>query len=409
MPRAGQVKPPTDERLSDRIAIGLLTRVVPPGLVDEVVAQTDAGEVRKRLLPSRVVVYFVLAMCLFADKGYEEVARLLTEGLAWARRWRGRWEVPSTAAISNARARLGAEPLRVLFERVVRPLADEHTPGAWYRRWRLVAWDGTTLDVPDTQSNVESFGRPGSSRGSGKGAFPQVRVAALAECGTHAVFAAAMGALATHESKLVRRLLPCLGSGMLLIADRGLHGFELWTEAAATGADLLWRVKANTVLPVDRLLADGSYLSHIAASADRKKARPVLVRAVEYTLPGSSEVYRLITTICDPEQGSAAELAALYHERWEIESTLDELKTHQRGPGLVLRSRHPDGVRQEVYGFLLVHYAIRELMWQAASRDGVDPDRISFTRTINLIRRQVTAQAAFSPHQTGTSVHPRPA
>ena len=408
MPRAGQLKPPTDERLSDRIAIGLLTRTVPPGLVDEVIAATDTGEVRKRLLPSRVVVYFVLAMCLFADKGYEEVARLLVEGLAWARRWRGRWEVPSTAAISNARVRLGVEPLKVLFAQVARPLAEQGTPGAFYGRWRLVAWDGTTLDVPDTEVNVAAFGRPGSSRGSGKGAFAQVRVAALAECGTHAIFAAAMGALATHESTLVRQLLPRLGAGMLLIADRGLHGFDLWTEAAATGADLLWRVKANTVLPVDAMLPDGSYLSHITAGTDRKKMRPVTVRAVEYTLPGSSQVYRLITTILDPDAAPAAELAAVYHERWEIESTLDELKTHQRGPGMVLRSKHPDGVTQEVYGFLLVHYAIRELMWQAASREGVDPDRISFTRAINLIRRQVTSQAAFSPHQTGPGVPRRP-
>lgn len=409
MPRAGQVKPPTDERLPDRIAIGLLTRVVPPGLVDEVVASTDVGEVRKRLLPSRVVVYFVLAMCLFADKGYEEVARLLVEGLAWARRWRGRWEVPSTAAISNARARLGAEPLRLLFERVARPLAEQQTSGAWYRRWRLVAMDGTTLDVPDTGSNVEHFGRPGSSRGSGKGAFPQVRVAAVAECGTHAMFAAAMGPLSAHESTLAKRLFGHLRAGMLLICDRGLHGFDLWTQAAATGADLLWRVKVNTVLPVDKLLPDGSYLSHIADAADRRKTRPVTVRAIEYTLPGSNEVYRLITTILDPDAAPAAELAAVYHERWEIESTLDELKTHQRGAGLVLRSRHPDGVTQEVYGFLLVHFAIRELIWQAATSEGIDPDRISFTRTINLIRRQVTSQAAFSPHQTGTSVQRRPA
>jgi hypothetical protein len=409
MPRAGQVKPPTDERLSDRIAIGLLTRTVPPELVDEVIARADAGDVRKRLLPARVVVYFVLAMCLYADKGYEEVARLLTEGLAWSRRWAGRWEVPTTAAISRARERLGSQPLRLLFERVARPLADEATVGAFYRRWRLVALDGTTLDVPDTESNVEFFGRPGSARGSGKGAYPQVRVAGLAECGTHAMFAAAAGPLSTHESKLAQGLFGHLSAGMLLIADRGLHGFDLWTQAAATGADLLWRVKANTVLPVDQMLPDGSYLSHIADSADRKKIRPVQVRAIEYTLPGLAEVYRLITTILDPDQAPATELAALYHERWEIESTLDELKTHQRGPGLILRSRHPDGVVQEVYGFLLVHYAIRDLMWQAASGQGIDPDRISFTRTINLVRRQVPAQAGLSPQTTDTGVHPRPA
>jgi hypothetical protein len=409
VPRAGQVKPPTDERLSDRIAIGVLTRVVPPELVDEVVAATDTGEVRKRLLPSRVVVYFVLAMCLFSGQGYEEVARLLTEGLAWARRWRGRWEVPSTAAISRARARLGAEPLRVLFARVCRPLATQETKGAFYRGWRLVAVDGTTVDVPDTPSNVETFGRPGSARGEGKGAFPQVRVAALAECGTHAIFAAATGALAAHETTLARRLFGHLRAGMLLIADRGFAGFDLWAEAAATGADLLWRVKTNAVLPVVEMLADGSYLSHIVAGSDRKRANPATVRVVEYTLAGSDTVYRLITTILDPQQVPATDLAALYAQRWEFETALDELKTHQRGPGLVLRSRHPDGVEQEVYGFLLVHYAIRELMWQAAQHADEDPDRISFTRTLNLVRRQVSAQAAVSPRTTRPSPAPQPA
>jgi Insertion element 4 transposase N-terminal/Transposase DDE domain len=403
------VRPPTDERLSDRIAIGVLTRTVPPELVDEVVAATDAGEVRKRLLPARVVVYFVLAMCLFSGQGYEEVARLLTEGLAWARRWRGRWEVPSTAAISRARARLGAEPLRVLFGRVCRPLATEATQGAFWRGWRLVAVDGTTLDVPDTPSNVEAFGRPGSGRGEGQGGFPQVRVAALAECGTHAIFAAATGPLSTHETTLARRLFDHLRAGMLLIADRGFVGFDLWAEAAATGADLLWRVKTNMVLPVVQMLPDGSYLSQIVAAGDRKRRNPATVRVVEYTLAGQDTVYRLITTILDPRQAPAAELAALYAQRWEFETALDEVKTHQRGPGLVLRSRHPEGVQQEIYGFLLVHYAIRELMWQAAQQAGEDPDRISFTRTLNLVRRQVTAQAAFSPRTTRPSTASQPA
>ncbi len=402
------MKPPTDERLSDRIAIGVLTRTVPPELVDEVVAATDTGEVRKRLLPARVVVYFVLAMCLFSGQGYEEVARLLTEGLAWARRWRGRWEVPSTAAISRARTRLGAEPLRMLFDRVCRPLAVEATKGAFYRGWRLVAVDGTTLDVPDTPSNVEAFGRPGSGRGEGQGGFPQVRVAALAECGTHAIFAAATGPLSTHETTLARRLFDHLRAGMLLLADRGFVGFDLWVEAVATGADLLWRVKTNMVLPVLEPLPDGSYLSQIVAAGDRKRRNPTTVRVVEYTLAATDTVYRLITTILDPQQAPAVELAALYAQRWEFETALDEVKTHQRGPGLVLRSRHPEGVQQEIYGFLLVHYAIRELMWQAAQQAGEDPDRISFTRTLNLVRRQVTAQAAFSPRTTGPSTASQP-
>jgi Insertion element 4 transposase N-terminal/Transposase DDE domain len=409
VPRAGQVRPPTDERLSDRIAVGLLTRTVPPELVDEVVAATDTGEVRKRLLPARVVVYFVLAMCLFSGQGYEEVARLLTEGLAWARRWRVGWEVPSTAAISRARARLGAEPLRMLFDRVCRPLATQATKGAFYRGWHLVAVDGSTLDVPDTPSNVEAFGRPGSARGQGKGAFPQVRVAALAECGTHAMFAAETGPLSTHETTLARRLFSHLRGGMLLLADRGFVGFDLWAEAAGTGADLLWRVKTNMVLPVLEQLPDGSYLSQIVAASDRKRCNPTTVRVIEYTLAATETVYRLITTILDPQHAPAVELAELYAQRWEFETALDEVKTHQRGPGLVLRSRHPDGVRQEVYGFLLVHYAIRELMWQAAQHADEDPDRISFTRTLNVVRRQVAAQAAFSPRTTGPRHGPQPA
>jgi Transposase DDE domain len=254
---------------------------------------------------------------------------------------------------------------------------------------------------------VEAFGRPGSGRG--EGGFPQVRVAALAECGTHAVFAAQTGPLATHETTLARRLFTHLRAGMLLLADRGFVGFDLWTEATATGADLLWRVKTNMVLPVLRLLPDGSYLSQIVAAGDRKRANPTTVRVVEYTLAATDTVYRLITTIVDPQQAPAVELAALYAQRWEFETALDEVKTHQRGPGMVLRSRHPEGVRQEVYGFLLVHYAIRELMWQTAQQAGEDPDRISFTRTLNVVRRQVTAQAAFPPRPARPRARPQPA
>ena len=320
MPRAGQVKPPADERLPDRIAIGLLTATFPPELVDRVVAETGRVQQRSRLLPARVVVYYVLAMCLFFGQGYEEVARLLTDGLAYARRWQGTWQVPTTAAITRARARLGPEPLRALFAAACQPLATGATAGAFYRRWRLVAVDGTTFDLPDTAANAGFFGRPGSARGAGKGAFPQVRVTALAECGTHAIFAAALDALAVHETELARRLLGRLQAGMLLLADRGFTGFDLWREAAATGADLLWRVKNSAVLPVAEQLADGSYLSRIYAARDKNKhADPITVRVVEYTLAGSATVYRLITTITDPSQAPAPDLAALYAQRWEFE------------------------------------------------------------------------------------------
>ncbi|MFG3662597.1 IS4 family transposase [Streptomyces sp. NPDC047706] len=399
VPRAGQVKPPVEERLSDRIALGVLTRVFPAELVDEVVAETGRGEKRNRLLPARVTVYFVLAMCLFSGQAYEEVARLLVEGLEWSRRWRGSWEVPTTAAISRARARLGPEPLRALFARVCRPVASADTVGAWYRGRRLVAVDGTTLDVADTADNDAFFGRPGSGRGDKKSAFPQVRLVVLAECGTHAVFAAATGPCTVAETVLADTLLPQLQPGMLLLADRNFPGYDRWKAAAATGADLLWRVKSDVVLVVREQYADGSYLSEIYAARDKRRAHGQLVRVVEYTVAGHEEAgpVRLITTILDPEQAPAAELAALYHERWEVEGVLDEIKVHQRGPDVVLRSRYPDGVEQEVYGFLLVHHAVRQVMHHAADRAGTDPDRLSFTRSLRVVRRQVPAQAAFSP------------
>ncbi|MDF3291898.1 IS4 family transposase [Streptomyces silvisoli] len=409
MPRPGQVKSSSGGRLSDRIALGVLTRVFPPDLVDEVIAECGRVEQRSRLFPARVVVYFVLAMCLFAGQGYEEVARLLTQGLERVRRWEKAWQVPTTAAIGRARRRLGPQPLKVLFGRVCRPVAVQDTAGAWYRRWRLVAVDGTVFDVPDTEDNAGFFGRPGSGRGQQRSAYPQVRLAALVECGTHAVFAAATGPLSVHEQHLIPDLLGRLEPGMLVLADRGITGFELWRAAANTGADLLWRVRKNVVLPVVRDLGDGSYLSEIVASSDRGPRRdPARVRVIEYTLDGGEEaVYQLITTLCDPHQAPATELAALYHQRWEIESALDEIKTHQGGHQLVLRSRYPDGVEQEVYGFLLVHHALRETMHHTAHQAGLDPDRISFTRTLNAARRHVTGQAALSPLQApaGTGSH----
>ncbi|WP_329311929.1 IS4 family transposase [Streptomyces sp. NBC_01262] len=402
MPRPGQVKPETDERLSDRIAVGLLTRSFPPELVDRVVAECGREGQRNRLLPPRVVVYFVLAMCLFSGQGYEEVARLLTHGLAWAQRWSGSWQVPTTAAISRARAKLGPEPLKVLFGQVARPLATKSTRGAWYGRWRLVAIDGTVFDVPDSEDNAAYFGRPKTHR-TQRCAFPQVRVVALAECGTHAITAAALGPLTMSEPVLARELFVHLGTDDLLLADRGFTGLELWRAAAAGGADLLWRIRSHQVLPVREDLPDGSYLSDIVAARDhRTRTDPETVRVIEYTLhdPGRPEQetpYRLITTVLDHEAAPALELAALYNQRWEIETALDELKTHQRGPAEVLRSRSPGGVEQEVWGHLLVHHAIRTLMHDTAEQTGLDTDRLSFTRSIRLARRQVTAQAAFSP------------
>jgi hypothetical protein len=284
-------------------------------------------------------------------------------------------------------------------------LATAGTPGAFYRSWRVVSIDGTTLDVADTAANVEAFGRPGSGRGEGS-AFPQLRLVGLVEAGTHAVTAVAMGPCGTGEVSLAKELVEsgALGPGMLVLADRGFTAFPLWDTASATGADLVWRAKGNAVLPVLERLPDGSFRSEIVATPDKRtRAEVATVRVVEYAVtdPGRPQAegvrYRLLTTIMDPAAAPAADLAGLYAQRWEIENTLDELKTHQRGPRVVLRSKTPDGVRQEAYGYLCVHYAIRALMHTAAEDRGVDPDRISFTASLHAARRSVRTQTSTGP------------
>lgn len=414
MTPAAPIELPSPPPITDRIALGALTSTFPPDLVDRVVQQTGRAEQRRRLLPARVVVYFVLALALYSHAAYEEVMRCLVEGLGWAvgaRRGRRSWpwwHVPGASALGEARERLGAEPLKELFVQAARPLATAATKGAWYRRWRLMILDGTCLDTPDTPENDAALGRPGTGRGQGMGAFPMVRVVGLVEGGTHAIVDAVQGPYRWGEQALARGLARDggrLGPGVLLLADRLFVGWELWQAMAGTGADLLWRVKCGQGapnLPVDRVCPDGSWLSHSYARSDRHRRRqPITVRVIEYTLsdPGrrtSVDRYRLITTILDPTRAPAGELAALYTERWEVETALAELKTTQRGPKQVLRSRTPELVAQEVWAHLLVHYALPAVMHTAALAEDLDPDRLSFIRSLRVIRRQVIAGAAFS-------------
>jgi len=386
MPRAGQVRLEQGQRLSDRVALGVLAATFPRVLVDEVIEATGRREQRHRLLPAHLTVYYVLAMTLFSSAGYEEVMRSLTEGLSWASDGRERYEMPSQVAISKARARLGPEPLAELFTRACVPLATPATPGGFYRQWRLVSIDGTTIDVADTPANAGVSGRAGTGRGDGS-AFPQVRIVAVGECGTHAVVAAVMDSYAVVEQTLAKRLVPLLAPGMLCLADRGFTAHPLFAAAAATGAALLWRAKGNAVLPVLERLPDGSFLSELVAAADKHHREDVLgVRVVEYTIdddgrPGASGTrYRLLTNVLDPADAPADELAALYAQRWEIESIFDELTTHQRGPRAILRSRTPEGVYQEAWGYLCVHYALRALIHDAADHNDLDPDRITSRR-----------------------------
>lgn len=348
--------------------------VPPPDIVDKVIAETGKLEQRQRLLPARVVVYYVLGLALFNNCAYEEVIRMLVEGLSWSEGWATTWNVPTKAALFKARSRLGPEPLELLYRSTATPMATKRTKGAWYKTWRLMAIDGTCLDLADTEANDAEFGRPGSEREASTGAFPQLRVVGLAECGTHAIVDVALGGCRDAEQHLAPGVFSSLAPGMLLLADRGFFSYALWESAQLSGADLLWRTKSNHVLEVKHRFADGSFLSEIYPSQkDRRHGTVgIKVRVVEYVLDtpaptGDEETtYRLLTTILDPRRAPAAEQAALYPERWEFETALDELKTHQRSPRVVLRSKTPDGVTQEVYGYLCVHYAVRWLMHSVA-------------------------------------------
>jgi hypothetical protein len=406
------------DRLTDAIGIGVLTRLLDRDLVDEAITAADRQEKRRRLLPARVVAYYVLALCLFFGDSYEEVMRKLAHGLRAVGSWRKEWTIPTTGAISKARMRLGEEPLRLLFERVALPMAKRSTPGAWLHSFRLMAIDGVIFNVADTEDNENGFGR---CRGKNPAPFPQVRVAALVECGTHAAVAADIAPWKEQERVQVARLLPAFDADMLVLADAGIYSYDLWKAASQTGAALVWRVQTNRVFPVLSVLPDGSYRSEIGDPRQKDHNREyekgkrlrklsvdsLQVRVIDYKIPnreGRDEFIRLITTILDSVEASAAELAAVYHERWEEESVLDEIETDIRGgSNVILRSKHAETVRQEIWALFLAHYAVRHLMTEAAEQADVDVDRISFIRSFRAIRRQVSDQAAFSPHNTGTS------
>jgi hypothetical protein len=391
-------------RISDHISLGVLTRAVPAAVIEEVLTATERQSRRERQLPARVVVYYVMALALYAHCSYGEVLRCLVEGLRWLCGRGSLVRVASKSAISQARARLGAEPLRRLFEQLAGPLAEPDTPGAWYRGRRLVSLDGTTINLADVPENAAAFGRPGASRGAS--GFPQLRLVALIETGTRALLSVAAAEFGIGETSLAHRLLDELRAGMLCLADRGFVGFELWSHAQANGAALLWRLRRNQNLPCHERLADGSYRSKLYASdKQRRRNEGTVVRVLEYRLDGvpldrvngAEPLYRLITTLLDPEAAPAAELAALYHERWEVETLFAELKVSLPGSRLILRSKTPELVWQELYGFLLTHHAVRRLMHEASRAAGCDPDQLSFIHTVRIIRRNLPFHAAFSP------------
>jgi hypothetical protein len=391
---------PSGSRITDYVSLGVIAKTFPSSKVLTILEATSKNSLRQRDLPAHVVVYYVIALAVYMQSSYREVLRCLLEGIQWLRDPSATIRVAGKSGISQARTRLGWEPLRQLHDEVVKPIAVSSTKGAWYGAWRLVSLDGSTLDVADEKVNEDAFGRPGASRGNS--AYPQIRFVSLVENGTHVLFGSQMDAYSTGEITLSKTVLPSLRKGMLCLADRNFFGYELWKQARATGADLLWRVKKNMRLACEKRLPDGSYLSRIYPSERdwRHKTNGLVVRVIDYQLQGvegAEPIYRLVTSIRDHEKAPAPDLAALYHERWEIETALDELKTHLRGAKIVLRSKTPDLVRQEFYGLLMAHFALRGLMHEAALKAKEDPDRLSFLHAVRVVRRKLPVFSAIPP------------
>ena len=391
---------PEGSRITDYISLGVIAKTFPLKRVRSVLVATGKASQRERDLPAHVVVYYAIALALYMQSSYREVLRCLLEGVQWLLDPAVTLKVAGNSGISQARTRLGWEPLRQLHDAVVKPIAVAATKGAWYRGLRLVSIDGSTMEIADESANEAAFGRPGASRGVS--AFPQLRFVSLVENGTHVLFGTQLGRYTTGEITLAQAVLSALGEGMLCLADRNFFGFALWVQARSTGAELLWRIKTNARLPREQPLSDGSYLSRIYPSErDRRHhSNAVPLRVIEYRLHGVADaepIYRLVTSLLDPASAPAAELAALYHQRWEIETALAELKTHLRGAKIVLRSKTPDLVRQEFYGLMMAHFAIRGLMHEAALKADTDPDRLSFLHAVRVVRRKLATFNAIPP------------
>jgi hypothetical protein len=402
----------TGEQLCRHLSLGVLAHTFPSRVIGEVLRQSGRESQRMRAFPAVATVYFVMALGLFMTHGYGEVLRTLTEGLVWLGGRRGK--LVTKGAVSSARRRLGAEPLRLLHRRQAVPFGKAERGRSFFRGQRVVVIDGSLLALQDTAANAEAFGRP--SNQSGTGAWPMLRFVALLEAGTRAIWAAAIGPYHSSEVPLARELVGRLEKGMLCLADRLFPGYALWKEASAKGCHLLWRAKTSLRLIWEKDLSDGSWIGRwISANPAERRANPtgLRVRVIEYQLESKqvagppqisvrvaatpAPTYRLISTILDPSEGNAQELASLYPERWEIEIALDECKTHLREHRIVLRSQTPELVEQEFWGLLLAHYAVRKLVFEAAVERAEDPDDYSFTHGVRVIRRKLAGSGPPSP------------
>lgn len=382
------------------IDFGQISERIPQAVVERVLEETGRESKRRRKLPAYLMVYYVIVSALMVSASAREVLRQLVREV--------RDQLPDSkaliatrAAICKARERLGVQPIQQLFEQVVRPIAKRTTQGGWFGRLRLVGIDGSSLHLQDTAGNRKRYGKAGAAKGK-TSPLPLIRFVALCEIGTHVLFAARMAAWKVSEVALAKQLIDRLEPGMLCLADRLFYGFELWNQAVATGAQLMWRVQKKIPLPRLQTLSDGSYLSEVRArstASAAKRAHRLPVRVMEFTITVGSkrEHYRVITTLLDPRKAPALKLANLYAKRWGIETAFAEVKTYLKGPGVMLRSQRPELVEQDFYGLLLAHFGVRSIMEEAARKQGIPPTELSFVHAVRVVIRRLPEMVSFSP------------
>ena len=401
MPGLGQRKI-EGHRFSDTISLAVISRFIPCDKIHNVLDHSNKNTKRSRLLPAHLMIYYIIALGFYYESSSRDVLRFLLGSLRDLLPNGSTIPTACKSAISQARTRIGKEPMVALYDEIVQPIATEKTDGAYYKNKLLVAIDGSKIDVADTEENTNYFGKQkygGFGGVKGEGVFPLMRFLSLVELGTHVIFETVYSKFSTGELTLGKMILEKVKQNMLVLADRLFFNYETWKIGSERGADLLWRIKKKTKLEIFEKLPDGSSLAKIYPPGPSKKnfSKGIIVRLIEYRIKGKDELYRLITTLLDHNEAPAEELAALYSERWIIEIAYDELKNHTREKKVLLKSKTPDLVIQEFYGLLLAHYAIRGVMHEAAIQAGCPPSRLSFIHAVRVVRRRLKTFSGFFP------------
>lgn len=394
----------TSPKISPEEILQAIALAIPIESIESAIESTQSERQRNRKLPTHLLVALIIAMSLWSRDSIEDVLQNLVQGLSaqWVR-LNQRWKKPSKSSISEARQQVGPQVMSRLFDLVARPLGTEQTPGVFLKGLRLMAVDGTAFDLPDTNANARVFGYPGTRAGT-EASFPKARLVLLVEAGTHLITDALLSPYRIGERRKALKLLRSVGPGMLLMWDRGLHSFKMVKGTQDRGSHFLGRVPKNVKFEVVQSFEDGSFLSWIAPDRKSRKkgAQPIPIRVIEYTIEekGVEQTYRLITDLMDITAFPALVLSQEYHQRWEVENTLDEFKTHLNGRKTPIRSKYPRGVVQEIYGWLLGHWAVRALMFEAAQEQGLSPLRLGFTGTLRVVRRAMAQFQQSTPAES---------